>query len=201
MIDTKKVRADFPILARKIGGKQIAYLDNAATSQKPRQVIEAIADYYKNHNANIHRGIHTLSVEATEAYEEVRQKVADFIGVADCAEIVFVRNATEAINLVAYSWGRLNIGKGDEIVLTVAEHHSNFVVWQQLALENGAVLKVVPYIEGELDIDAFKGALTKKTKLVTFCHVSNVLGTINDVSLLVRLVSKHAPSAKTLIDG
>src|SRR3989344_5339619 len=188
MIDTKKVRADFPILARKIGGKQIAYLDNAATSQKPRQVIEAIADYYKNHNANVHRGIHTLSVEATEAMENARAKVAKFVGVSDPAEIVFVRNATEAINLVAYAWGRLNIDRGDEIVLTIAEHHSNFVPWQQLALENGAVLKIVPILShlrgepgralahpggvnwanaGKIDLAAFKKALTKKTKLVT----------------------------------
>src|SRR3990167_4288166 len=177
ILDVEQIRKDFPILKRKIHGKQLVYLDNAATSQKPRQVIEAIADYYKNHNANIHRGIHTLSVEATEAYEEVRQKVADFIGVADCAEIVFVRNATEAINLVAYSWGRLNIGKGDEIVLTVAEHHSNFVPWQQLAQENGAVLKIIPITEtGELDLQVLKNALTKRTKLVTLFHISNVLG-------------------------
>src|SRR3989344_5305305 len=133
MIDAQKIRRDFPILSREINGKQIAYLDSAATSQKPRQVIEAISNYYNNHNANIHRAIHTLSMESTETYEAVRQKVTDFIGVADSAEIVFVRSTTEAINLVAYSWGRLNISKGDEIVLTVAEHHSNFVPWQQLA--------------------------------------------------------------------
>src|SRR3989338_2717048 len=150
-----RIRKDFPILNRKINGHPLVYLDNAATSQKPKQVIEAIADYYRSHNANVHRGIHTLSVEATEAYEAARAKIARFVGVKDSAEIIFVRNATEAINLVAYAWGRLNINKEDEIVLTVAEHHSNFVVWQQLAAENGAVLKIVPVDEkGEVDLVA-----------------------------------------------
>src|SRR3989344_738985 len=144
MLNISKVRKDFSILDRKINGKQIAYLDSAATSQKPRQVIEAITKYYQESNANIHRGIHTLSVETTETYENARKKVADFVGVKDPAEIVFVRNATEAINLVAYSWGRVNISKGDEIVLTIAEHHANFVPWHQLALEHGTVLKIVP---------------------------------------------------------
>ena len=202
MIDTKKIRADFAILQRKINGKQIAYLDSAATSQKPKQVIAAITNYYQNSNANIHRGIHTLSVEATEAYEAARRKVAEFVGVSDTSEIVFVRSTTEAINLIAYSWGRLNIDRGDEIVLTIAEHHSNFVVWQQLAAENGAVLKVVPVNEnGEIDLVAFKKSLTKKTKLVTFFHVSNVLGTINDVNNLSATVHRQSPKAKILIDG
>jgi len=213
MIDGVKVRKDFPILDRKVNGKKIAYLDSAATSQKPRQVIEAISDYYQKSNANIHRGIHTLSLEATEAYEGARKKVAEFVGVSDPAEIIFVRSTTEAINLVAYSWGRLNIDKGDEIVLTVAEHHSNFVPWQQLAAENGAVIKVVPLrpirgsqgklidINGELDILAFRKALTKKTKLVTFFHVSNVLGTVNDVQRLAFSVKRLAPQALVLVDG
>ena len=134
-MNIKNIRADFPILERKINGKPLVYLDSAATSQKPKQVLEAICNYYENHNANVHRGVHTLSVEATEAYEDARKKVADFIG-ANSQEIIFTRNATEAINLVAYAWGRLNISKGDEIVLTVAEHHSNFVPWQQLGFEN-----------------------------------------------------------------
>src|SRR3990167_1631838 len=202
MIDGVKVRKDFPILDRKVNGKKIAYLDSAATSQKPRQVIEAISDYYQKSNANIHRGIHTLSLEATEAYEGARKKVAEFVGVSDPAEVIFVRNTTEAINLVAYSWGRLNIDKGDEIVVTIAEHHSNFVPWQQLAFENGATLKVIPVDEnGELDLVAFKKALTKKTKLVTFFHVSNVLGTINDVNRLSLIVHRGAPKAKVLVDG
>src|SRR3989344_8002973 len=127
-----KIRSDFPILSRKVNGHPLVYLDNAATSQKPKQVIEAIVDYYRKHNANVHRGIHTLSVEATEAYEAARAKIAKFVSVTDPAEIIFVRNATEAINLVAYVWGRLNIKREDEIILSVAEHHSNFVVWQQL---------------------------------------------------------------------
>ncbi len=202
MMITPKVRKDFPILNRKVNGKTLVYLDNAATSQKPKQVIEAIAKYYRENNANVHRGIHTLSVEATEAYEAARAKVAKFVRVSDSSEIIFVRNATEAINLVAYSWGRLNIGKGDEIVLTVAEHHSNFVVWQQLAMENGAVLKIVPVDDqGQVDQVAFKKAITKKTKLVTFFHVSNVLGTINDVRRLSLVVRRLAPQALVLVDG
>jgi cysteine desulfurase / selenocysteine lyase len=206
------IRRDFPIFQRKINGKPLVYLDNAATSQKPRQVIEAISNYYQKNNANVHRGIHTLSVEATEMYEGVRKKVANFVGVSsyakatkdkkDTGEIIFVKNATEAINLVAYSWGRMNISKGDEIVLTVAEHHSNFVPWQQLAIENGATLKVTPVDEnGELDLVAFKKALTKKTKLVTFFHVSNVLGTINNVERLSLVVRRLAPQARVLVDG
>jgi len=197
-----KIRRDFPILSRKVNGHPLVYLDNAATSQKPRQVIEAITNYYRSHNANVHRGIHTLSVEATEAYETARAKIAKFLGVGDVSEIIFVRNATEAINLVAYAWGRLNINKEDEIVLTVAEHHSNFVVWQQLAAENGAVLKIIPVDEnGELDLVAFKKALTKKTKLVTFFHVSNVLGTINSVEKLVSIVKGQLSNVVILIDG
>lgn len=201
-MNVSALRKDFPILARKVNGKTIVYLDNAATSQKPRQVIDAVSNYYKNFNANVHRGIHTLTTEATDAYEGARQKVADFVGAGDKSEIVFVRNADEAINLVAYSWGRNNIGNGDEIVLTIAEHHANFVPWQQLAVENGAVLKVVPVDDsGELDIAAFKGALTKKTKLATFVHVSNVLGTINPAEKLVSIVRGQNPNVAILIDG
>ena len=221
-MDDTKLRKDFSILNREVNGphfatsdakalevkkasrgkRQIAYLDNAATSQKPLKVIEAVSNYYKNNNANVHRGIHTLSVEATEMYEAARKKVADFVGVKDPAEIVFVRNATEAINLVAYSWGRLNIGRGDEIIVTVAEHHSNFVPWQQLAIQKGAKLKVAPIGEnGELDLAVFQKLLSKKTKLVAFFHVSNVLGTINDVNRLSLIVHRKTPNAKILIDG
>ena len=198
----KNIKSDFPILKRKINGKPLVYLDSAATSQKPKAVMDMIAHYYSKHNANVHRGIHTLSIEATEEYELARKVVADFVGVRDVGEIIFVKNATEAINLVAYSWGRNNISKGDEIVLSVAEHHSNFVVWQQLAAENGAILKIVPILEdGELDLEAFKNALTKKTKLVTLFHVSNVLGTINDVNRLSLIVHREVPKVKVLIDG
>lgn len=197
-----KIKADFPILNRTVNGKPLIYLDNAATSQKPKQVLEIIDEYYDKHNANVHRGIHTLSVEATEAYEAARARVAKFVGVEDSSEIIFTRNATEAINLVAYAWGRMNIGKGDEIVTTIMEHHSNFVPWQQLALENGAVLKVVAVDEnGELDEMAFKKALTSKTRLVTFTHVSNVLGTINDVKRLSTIVHRQSSGARILIDG
>jgi cysteine desulfurase/selenocysteine lyase len=197
-----KIRLDFPLLARKVNENSLAYLDNAATSQKPKQVLEAVEDYYKKYNANVHRGIHTLSVEATEAYEAARVNLAMFVGVADPSEIIFVKNATEAINLVAYSWGRQNISKGDEIVLTVAEHHSNFVPWQQLAIENGATLKIVPVLEsGELNQIVFKKSLTKKTKLVAFFHVSNVLGTINDVRRLSLVVRRLAPQARVFVDG
>lgn len=202
MLNVKTVRKDFPILERKVNGKQLVYFDNAATSQKPLAVIEAISEYYKKYNANVHRGIHTLSIEATEKFEKVRQKVAKFVGVSNPSEIIFVRNATEAINLVAYSWGRLNISQGDEIVLTVAEHHSNFVPWQQLAAENGATLKIIPLTENsELDLQAFEKAITKKTRLTTFFHVSNVLGTINPVEKLVSIVKRKNPEAIILIDG
>lgn len=197
----KNVVADFAILRRKVNGKPLVYLDNAATSQKPRQVLDSISNYYKKNNANVHRGIHTLSVEATEMIEGARKKVAEFIGAKDSAEVVFTKNATEAINLVAYSWGRANIKRSDEIVVTIAEHHSNFVPWQQLAKEVGAIFKVVPVLEnGELDRMAFAKAITKKTKLVAFFHVSNVLGSINPVSDLVSVVRKKSKTV-VLIDG
>jgi cysteine desulfurase/selenocysteine lyase len=201
-MDIKKIKKDFPILTRQTNGHPLVYLDNAATSQKPKQVLEAIDEYYKKHNANVHRGIHTLSVEATEMYEAARSRIAKFVGIKDPAEVIFVRNATEAVNLVAYAWGRMNIGKGDEIVMTIMEHHSNFVPWQQLVAENGAVLKVVPVLgNGELDEEAFRKAITSKTKLVTFTHVSNVLGTINDVHRLSLIVHRESHKAKILVDG
>lgn len=201
-MNSLKIKKDFPILERKVNGKKLVYLDNAATSQKPEQVLEMIRHFYISHNANVHRGIHTLSVEATEEYELARKMVADFVGIKDPGEMIFTKNATEALNLIAYSWGRLNIGKGDEIVLTVAEHHSNFVVWQQLALENGAVLKVVPVDDnGEIDLEVFKKAITKKTKLATLFHVSNVLGTINDVRQLSGIVKRLSPKAVVAVDG
>ncbi len=194
-------RRDFPILTRKINGKPLVYLDNAATSQKPKAVLDMISHYYTEHNANVHRGVHTLSAEATEEYELARKVVGNFVGVHDIGEIIFVKNATEALNLIAYSWGRVNISKNDEIVVTVAEHHSNFVVWQQLARENGAILKVVPVDEeGQVDLAAFKKAITSKTKLVTFFHVSNVLGTINDVKSLTSIVKKKS-KAIVVVDG
>ena len=204
MLDTKKIRADFPILKRKIHGKPLIYFDNAATSQKPRQVIESISNYYKNHNANVHRGVHKLSEEATESFEAARKKVADFVNAGDARQIVFTANATEAINLVAYAWGRKNIKKGDEILLTQMEHHSNLVPWQILASEVGAKLKFIPIDErGELRIknSELRIYLTPKTKLVALTHVSNVLGTINPVKQLVEHIKNQASSIKILIDG
>ena len=208
-LDVTKIRQDFPILERTIRGKKLIYFDNAATSQKPRQVINTISNYYEQHNANVHRGVHTLSEEATVAYEAARKKVANFINAGDSRQIVFTRNATEAINLVAYSWGRKNIKKGDEILLTQMEHHSNLVPWQILAKEVGAKLKFIPIDQnGELRVQSaeLRGYLTPRTKLVALTHVSNVLGTINPVKRIIEQISefytlnyKFAP--KVLIDG
>ena len=209
MVNVEKIRKDFPILGREIHGKPLVYFDNAATSQKPTQVIDAISDYYKQHNANVHRGVHKLSEEATAAFEGARKKVADFVNAGDVRQIVFTRNATEAINLVAYSWGRKNIKKGDEILLTQMEHHSNLVPWQILAKEMGAKLKFIPITpEGELKIknEKLKIYLTSKTKLVALTHVSNVLGTINPAKQIIEkiheLSTKNQTSApKVLVDG
>ena len=200
----QKIRKDFPILARKIYGHDLVYFDNAATSQKPTQVIEAISDYYQNHNANVHRGVHKLSEEATEMYEEARKKVADFINGGDKRQIIFTRNATESINLVAYSWGRANIKKGDEILLTEMEHHSNLVPWQILAAEVGAKLKFIPINQsGELRVrsEELRQYVTEKTKLVALTHVSNVLGTINPVKEVISELKTLNPQLKILIDG
>jgi len=199
-----KIRADFPILKRKIYGKPLVYLDNAATSQKPRQVIEAIKDYYEQHNANTHRGVHKLSEEATAIYEEARKKIADFVNAGDSSQIIFTRNATEGINLVAYSWGRANIKAGDEILITEMEHHSNIVPWQILAKETGAKLKFIPIDDNsELRIrnGELKKYLSSKTKIVALTHVSNVLGTINPVKIIIEDIRKFNPEIKVLIDG
>ncbi|HEY5600481.1 MAG TPA: cysteine desulfurase [Patescibacteria group bacterium] len=201
-MDIAKIRKDFPILKRKINGKRLVYLDNAATSQKPIQVINAISNYYKNYNSNVHRGIHSLAMEATQSYDGTRAKIAKFIGVKDPKEIIFVRNTDEAINLVARSLGNRVIRKGDEILVTIMEHHANFVPWQQLAKEKGAKLKIAPINkEGEIDIVEFKKLLSKKTKFVAFTHVSNVLGTVNDVKRLSTIVHRQSSDAKVLVDG
>jgi cysteine desulfurase/selenocysteine lyase len=199
-----KIRADFPILKRKIYGKPLVYLDNAATSQKPRQVIEAIKDYYEQHNANTHRGVHKLSEEATEIYEETRKKVANFVNAGDSSQIIFTKNATEGINLVTYSWGRANIKAGDEILITEMEHHSNIVPWQVLAREVGAKLKFIPINQNaELRIhnSELQDYLSSKTKIVALTHVSNVLGTINPVKIIIEEIRKLNPEIKILIDG
>ncbi len=198
--DVAAIRRDFPILARKVHGKPLVYLDNAATSQKPRQVIDALVNYYTQTNANIHRGVYLLSQEATEAYEQAREKVTRFICAPGFESIIFTRNTTEAINLVAYAWGRGNVGEGDEIVLSGMEHHSNLVPWQLLAKERGATLRFVAVLDdGTLDMEQFYSLVNPRTKLVAITHMSNVLGTINPVEEIVRVA--HAQGAICLIDG
>jgi cysteine desulfurase / selenocysteine lyase len=195
----EEIRAEFPILQREIHGEPLAYLDNGATSQKPLAVIEALDRYWRFENANVHRGVHTISEEATSLYEEARRTLAAHIG-ADQREVIFVRNATEALNLVAYSWGRTNVGEGDRIVLTEMEHHSNVVPWYQLAQEKGAVLDWAPITdEGRLDLDALTALIERGPKLVCLAHVSNVLGTINPVAEIARLA--HEAGALVVVDG
>lgn len=199
-MNVKKIREDFPILKRKINGKPLIYFDNTATSQKPIQVINAIREFYEKHNANIHRGVHTLSQEASEMYEEAHDKVAKFINARGREGVIFVRNTTEAINLVAYSWGLNNLKEGDEIVATVMEHHSNIVPWQFLEQRKGVVLKFVDINDdGTLKMEDYEKLITEKTKLVTVTHVSNVLGTINDVVKIGKLA--HEVNALFLVDG
>lgn len=195
-----KVRADFPILHQKIHGKPLVYLDNAATSQKPRQVLEALQHYYEFDNANVHRGVHTLSSRATDGYEGAREKVAQFIHASSPREIVYTRNASEAINLVAYSWGMNTLQRGDEIILTVMEHHSNLVPWQLVAQQTGAVLKFVELTPDEaFDLEQFNSLLCDRTKLVAVVHASNTLGCINPVAEITALA--HHYGAKVLIDA
>jgi len=199
-LDPMMCRADFPILQREIHGKPLAYLDNAASTQKPEAVIEAVADFYRNHYANIHRGVHTLSEEATTAYETARDKVAAFINAPDRRGLVFTRNATEAINLVAFSWGRTEITGGDRILVTEMEHHSNLVPWQRLAQETGADLAYVSVTdEGCLDLASLDRLLEGPVKLVAFTHISNVLGTLNPAEEIV--ARAHNAGAQVLVDG
>lgn len=192
--------ADFPILERPIRGRRLVYLDNGATTQKPRSVIDAESRYYLEDNANIHRGVHWLSQHATDLYEAGRERVRALLNAARSEEIVFTRGTTEAINLVAQSWGQANLKAGDEILLTAMEHHSNIVPWQMLAARTGAVIKVAPISDsGELDMEAFHGLLGARTRLVAAAHVSNALGTINPVAEIVR--AAHAAGALVLLDG
>jgi cysteine desulfurase/selenocysteine lyase len=198
--DPKIIRADFPILSRKIHGKRLVYLDNAATTQKPQSVIQAIDTYYRNHNANVHRGMHTLAEEATAALENSRQKVANFTGGVKTQEIIFTRNCTEAINLVAYSWGRSNLKAGDRIVLTEMEHHANLVPWIALSRKTGAELKFIPIdSQGHLDLRDLKDIVSSATKIVAVTHMSNVLGTINPIEEIIELA--HRRGALALIDA
>jgi cysteine desulfurase / selenocysteine lyase len=194
------IKADFPILKRVIHGKRLIYLDNAATTQKPETVIRATDDYYRNYNANVHRGLHTLAEEATAALELARSKVAEFIGGAKMTEIIFCRNATEAINLAAYSWGRKNLKQGDSIVLTEMEHHANLVPWIALSKELGIELRYIPITdEGYLNLDNLSEIITKNTRLVSVTQMSNVLGTINPVEIISDYA--HYRGALVLIDA
>ena len=200
MYDIEKVRRDFPILGREVNGKRLVYLDNAATSQKPRRVIEALTEYYERHNANIYRGAHRLAEEATAAYEGAREKVAAFLGAPNTTGLIFTRGTTEAINLVAYAWGRKNLREDDEVVLTEAEHHSNLVPWQLAARTTGAKLRFIPILEdGTLDMEEVERLIGPRTKLVAAIHASNVLATINPVRELAEMA--HANDALMLVDG
>lgn len=199
-LDLEATRAAFPILQRVVKGKPLVYLDNAATTQKPQAVIDALVKYYSEYNANIHRGIHTLAEEATEAFEATRDAVCRFINAGTREEIIFTRGTTESINLVAASFGRQQVNKGDEVIVSYMEHHSNIVPWQLLCEEKGAVLKVIPVTDsGELDLEAYQRLLSPATKLVAVVHVSNALGTINPIEAIIN--SAHAVGAKVLIDG
>jgi cysteine desulfurase/selenocysteine lyase len=199
-LDVAALRKDFPILSRTVRGRPLVYLDNAATTQKPQCVLEAILAYYRNDNANIHRGVHELSERATEAYEAARGKLRRFLNAESTQEIVFVRGATEGINLVAQSWGRTAVGPGDEIILSHLEHHSNIVPWQMLREEKGALIRVIPvFDDGELDIEAYERMLGPRTKIVAVTHVSNALGTITPVRRIIEMARRWG--AAVLIDG
>ena len=199
-LDVREIREMFPLLAGTVGGKPLVYLDNAATTQKPRAVLDTLSRYYAAENANIHRGVYQLSQNATQAYEGARGKVAAFLNAAEPAEIIFTRNATEGINLVAQTFGRWQVGEGDDVVISTMEHHSNIVPWQMLCEEKGARLRVVPITDaGELMLDELASLLGPRTKLVSIVHMSNSLGTINPVRQVVELA--HAQGIPVLIDG
>ncbi len=199
-LDVYAIRQQFPVLERKVKGKPLIYFDNAATSQKPQAVIDALVNYYTDFNANVHRGIHTLAEEATAAFEATRNAVQQFIHASSREEIIFTRGTTEGINLVAYTWGRQNINAGDEIIISTMEHHSNIVPWQVLCEEKKAVLKIIPISDsGELLMDEFEKLLNSKTKLVAIVHVSNSLGTVNPVKKIID--AAHRIGAKVLVDG
>lgn len=200
MLNTAKIREDFPILQRQVNGYPLVYLDNAATTQKPRQVIQSLVDYYETENANIHRGVHTLSQEATAHFEAAREKVAQLIQAPAPESIIFTRNTTESINLVASAWGLKNIKAGDEIVLNALEHHSNLIPWQLLAQKTGAVLKFIPItVEGTLDLSVLPTLLGDKTRMIAVNHMSNALGTIHDIATIAQ--AAKACGSLLLIDG
>ena len=198
--DLQAIRAQFPILSRKVKGKDLVYLDNAATAQKPVGVIDSLVHYYSHYNANIHRGLHTLADEATAAYEASRMSVKEFVGASSPDEVIFTKGTTESINLVAHSWGKAFLNEGDEIIITSLEHHANIVPWQMIAAEKKAILRVIPINDdGILDLEAFKSMLGHKTKFVSVVHVSNALGIINPVEEIIRL--SHEFNAVVLVDG
>ena len=200
ILDIKRIRGDFPILSRNVNGKQLVYLDNSATTQKPKQVISAMTEYYENYNANVHRGIHKLSEEATLRFEEAHQKTADFINANGMEEIIFTKNATESLNLVAYSYGLHNLKEGDEIIISQMEHHSNFVPWQQIAKIKGAKLRFIEITnDGMLNTEHFESIISNKTRIVALTHCSNVLGTINPVEEIANIAHEH--NALFLVDG
>lgn len=199
-LDIERIKADFPILEERINGNRLVYLDNAATTQKPRVVINALIDYYRKMNSNIHRGLHTLAERSTEAFEETRAHVARFIGDVATEEVIFTKGTTEALNLIAYAWGEQNIKAGDEIVITEMEHHANFVPWVMLAKRKNAVIKKLPItVCGHLDLSDIDTIITDKTKLVAFTHVSNVLGTINPVQQIAAKAKQVG--ATVVVDG
>ena len=199
-LDVQRIREDFPILERQVYGKPLVYLDNAATSQKPRQVIDALVDYYENYNANIHRAVHCLGEEATAAYEEARAKVAKFINAPSPESIIFTRNTTEAINLVAYTWGRANVREGDEILLTQMEHHSNLIPWQRLAAEKGASVRYIELTDSQtLALDGLENPFDARTRIAAMPHVSNSLGTINPVEKIAAEARRNG--TLFLVDG
>lgn len=198
--DIETIRSDFPILSREVYDRPLVYFDNAATTQKPQAVIDALVHYYTHTNANVHRGVHLLSQEATTVFEDAREKVARFVNARSVREIIFTRGCTEAINLVAATWGRQQIHSGDEILISALEHHSNIVPWQMLCEQSGAHLKVCPlHQDGSLNMDEFAHLLSSRTRLVAISHISNSLGTINPIKEIIRLA--HEAGAKVLIDG
>ncbi|MFT6189336.1 MAG: cysteine desulfurase/selenocysteine lyase [Oleispira sp.] len=199
-MDIEQIRADFPVLHQEVNGKPLVYLDNGATTQKPQVVIDAIANYYRTTNSNVHRGAHTLSDQATQMFEDARSTMQKFLNAAKSEEIIWTRGTTESINLVAQTWVRSNVKAGDEIIISGMEHHSNIVPWQMVCEQTGALLKVIPVLDdGSLDYDAYLKLLSDKTKFVAVVHVSNALGTLNPVEDIIR--EAHKVGAKTLIDG
>jgi cysteine desulfurase/selenocysteine lyase len=198
--DVERIRQDFPILSEQVYDKPLVYFDSAASAQKPRAVIDAISNVYETQYANVHRGVHYMSQKATDAMEESRESVRTFINAADVREIIFVRGATEGINLVAHCWGRQNLSAGDEIIVSVMEHHSNIVPWQMIADQTGAVLKVIPIgDDGALDMDAYADLMSDKTKIVAITHISNALGTITPIAEIIRIA--HERGVPVLVDG